>query len=736
MVKTVWTGWRIGVAAWIAVAAAALPVRAESGDSGVGARDGDGGEGSAAGGAAPTQLLTNLLTDEMSAALTQREMRLGWAVGGDGMQRAYRILVSGDVESAAAGTGDIWDSGRVESEQSQGVVYGGPALADDTGYAWTVRTWNEAGEASAYAEPAAFRTGVLTDEYATDAPRLERTPVAPVEVVRKGDGHFFVDFGRAAFGTLTLRIPEPEAGQTIEVHLGEDRNDDATVNRAPGGTVRYRQFALRLREGRSEHTIEIPPFEPLYDGHIPMPEYVGEVMPFRYAELIGAPESLEAGDIRQWVVHVPFDDDAAHFESSDAVLNDVWELCKYSIKATTFTGVYVDGDRERIPYEGDAYINQLCQYGVDLNYVTARLSHEHLLDHPTWPTEWKLHSVFMAWADYLYTGDSRSLEAKYDVLRGKTLLDRARPDGLLRGSRDDLIDWPAGERDGYDMRPVKTVVSAVHYQALAWMAEIARVLGHDTDAAEYGRRAELVKTSLNEKLWDEENGRYIDGMSEDGERSSHASLHANLFPLAFGMVPPERRAGVVEFIKSRGMACSVYPAQYLLEGLFEAGEAEYALSLMTSTGERSWAHMMYTIGSTITLEAWSARFKPNLDWNHAWGAAPANIIPRYLLGVRPLEPGFRRILIQPRPGGLEHVKGKVPTVRGPVHVAISVNRPSRFALEVEVPPNSTAKIGVPALGSENTGVRVNGDLTQGVLEGDTVWLDPVAPGRYVIDRTP
>lgn len=35
-------------------------------------------------------------------------------------------------------------------------------------------------------------------------------------------------------------------------------------------------------------------------------------------------------------------------------------------------------------------------------------------------------------------------------------------------------------------------------------------------------------------------------------------------------------------------------------------------------------------GSTITMEAWSLKAKPNQDWNHAWGAAPANLLPRYL----------------------------------------------------------------------------------------------------------
>ena len=116
----------------------------------------------------------------------------------------------------------------------------------------------------------------------------------------------------------------------------------------------------------------------------------------RYAEIEDG-EGIEPTAIRQIRVHYPFDDDASSFRSTDSVLNAIWDLCKYSIKATSFCGIYVDGDRERIPYEGDAYLNQLGHYCVDSEYALARYTHEYLIQNPTWPTEWHLHSVMMAW---------------------------------------------------------------------------------------------------------------------------------------------------------------------------------------------------------------------------------------------------------------------------------------------------------------------------------------------------
>ena len=115
------------------------------------------------------------------------------------------------------------------------------------------------------------------------------------------------------------------------------------------------------------------------------------------------------------------------------------------------------------------------------------------------------------------------------------------------------------------------------------------------------------------------------------------------------------------------MACSVYGAQFLLEALYKAGEADYALDLMRATeGDRNWWNMIRS-GSTITLEAWDKKYKPNLDWNHAWGTAPANIITRYLWGITPGSPGFGSVKIMPQLSQLTYSRIKVPTLKGPIY---------------------------------------------------------------------
>lgn len=522
---------------------------------------------------------------------------------------------------------------------------------------------------------------------------IELTPVPPVTVENRG-AEYFVDFGRARYGTLEL-TGSVDRERNVTVRIGEKLVGSGHIDRKPPGSVAYQEITLRVVPGKKVHRLEIPEQEVhRLTGGVRPPEGIGRIAPFRYAEIEGWTNSLDAGAIRQLAAAAAFDVRAAAFSSSDATLNAIWDLCKHTVHATTPFGLYIDGDRERLPYEADAYINQLSHYACDLDPRVARATIDFLVKRPTWPTEWGFHLIMMVAADYEATGNLEQAGRYYDVLRQKLRLDRAREDGLLVAPA--IVDWPPSERDGFDGAPspenrsmvgpaVNAPVNAFHFHALQCMAQLAKALGRTADAEEFAARAHRVHVAFNTKLFDAGQGAYV-----DGEGTTHASIHANLFPLAFGLVPPQRVAGVAAHLRARGMACSVYAAQYLLEGLYRAGLADHALALMTDHGPRSWWAMM-AAGSTMTTEAWNETVKPNLTWNHAWGAAPANIITRFLLGVRPLAPGYREILIAPQPAGLAWANGKVPTPLGPVIVDFARNA-SLVTLHVTIPAGARARL--------------------------------------------
>lgn len=550
----------------------------------------------------------------------------------------------------------------------------------------------------------------FTQSSLTDAPVFQSSYNEPKTIVKKAEGRYFIDFGKDAFGTLWLNLKTSQTDSLV-VHVGEKLTGPKTIDRNPGGTIRYQRLVLSnlpvnalyplifARDKRNDR----PPA-------ISLPDSFGRVLPFRYVEIENLHVPISNLVIKQKVFNYRFNDNAGSFTSSDTILNQIWNMCKHTIKATSFAGIYIDGDRERIPYEADAYINQLSHYAVDNEYTLARRSNEYFLTHPTWPTEWILHTVLLFYNDYLYTGNPTAIAKYYEALKHKTLTALEREDGLInsdsslvsdelmknigfkntRRKIEAIVDWPIGERDGYEMAQVNTVVNAFHYINLKLMADMAGVLGKKGDSVFFYQKSVLVKNVINQKLLDKARGIYV-----DGEGSSHSSLHANMFPLAFGIVPKENVSNVVSVIKSRGMACSVYGAQYLLEALYQHGEADYALHLMNTTeGDRNWWNMIQQ-GSTMAWEAWDMKYKPNQDWNHAWGTAPLNIITRYMWGILPSKPGFAKVTIQPQLSSLTWSKIKVPTIKGIINAEYKqVNKNNKLFI-IELPKGMEGEFVLP-----------------------------------------
>ena len=79
-------------------------------------------------------------------------------------QTACQILVASDEDKLREEQADIWDSGRVASDQSTQVAYGGPALVSRRRYFWKVRAWDKDGAASPYSETAWWEMALLTPQ--------------------------------------------------------------------------------------------------------------------------------------------------------------------------------------------------------------------------------------------------------------------------------------------------------------------------------------------------------------------------------------------------------------------------------------------------------------------------------------------------------------------------------------------------------------------------------------------
>jgi alpha-L-rhamnosidase len=93
-----------------------------------------------------------------------RQPRLNWILNSSERgqrQTAYQILVASSEENLRADRGDLWDSGKVSSDDSVQVVYAGKPLASRADAFWKVRVWDRDGKVSAWSAPAHWTMGLL-----------------------------------------------------------------------------------------------------------------------------------------------------------------------------------------------------------------------------------------------------------------------------------------------------------------------------------------------------------------------------------------------------------------------------------------------------------------------------------------------------------------------------------------------------------------------------------------------
>jgi len=347
-------------------------------------------------------------------------------------------------------------------------------------------------------------------------------------------------------------------------------------------------------------------------------------------------------------------------------------------------------------------VTMLTHFCTEGSSQTARRTLAYLVRHPTWPCEWRQCFIPLFYEYLLHTGDLEFVRTHYAYLRDHTSFHSLLKDGLIREfPRETNIDWPPSCRDGYEFGPANAVPNAYAYWDLQLLGKLAHWLGRENEVRRFDALAAELHAGFNRNLFNPATGLYVDSLG-----SKHSSFHANLYALRFGLAPPGRIENCMQFILSKGMAGSVFTAQYLLETLFLHGQDKAAVELMTRDDGRSWLNMIQQ-GATVTTESWLADDKPNMSWAHPWGASPANLIARYLFGLRPTAPGWSQYTFDPRPGGLEQGKLSLLTPRGWMHAQFQ-RRGGQYEFDLRQdadPADAPAPVGRPARTVHAVGIR-------------------------------
>lgn len=290
------------------------------------------------------------------------------------------------------------------------------------------------------------------------------------------------------------------------------------------------------------------------------------------------------------------DEYAGWFNSSDAVLNDIWYAGAYTVDTnmvragdqnnSTF-GVLIDGaKRDRRIWIGDLYPQALTLFntfgyggeGSDFQRNSIRVFGQTPGpggringDSGNWTsatpasgfysTAYSIYYVVNLGEYYRYTGDIEFVKSQYAAMKNQLNWNATLENG------DGLIETTAGN-DGRDWnyydggKPgAVTSTNVLYYRALseaAWMAaQLGEALPGDpgaaawsADAAAWEAKAGQTRQAINDKLFDVDRGVYVMSSQDNGTHSGAAvPQDANALAILFGVAEPEATDGILAFLK-------------------------------------------------------------------------------------------------------------------------------------------------------------------------------------------
>jgi len=528
---------------------------------------------------------------------------------------------------------------------------------------------------------------------------LERQRIAPIRVIRmlppvnvveRPDG-VVVDFGEVIAGRVRVRLTQPGLHELTLAH-GEKLTEAGLPNVADGETYFSDGF-------QTDHCVLDGPGE-----WAPSFTYHG----FRYVHIAGWPagEVVDAASVIAEVLHTDLER-IGEFRASEPLLTALHEAVVATVRINLH-GIPTDTPTyEKNGWTGDGMLAaELMLANLDTEVFLEKWI-DDLIDScdsagrpqiiapsPGWgdrykpsPT-WHSDLVLTPWWLYLHRGNRRVLERAYSAMRRYVMTEYSdSDDGLVWSVLNDWCSPETGPWGGDAPDDHRVSGTAYLFHMLDVMSRIARVLDRPHDVIRFTAAAGHVRASFTREFFDGR-GAYR-GEGDEGYRQTH-----NILALAFDLVPEDAVDAVVDGlvadIRDRGdhLNTGVLGTKYLLPTLTRHGNADLALRVAMQTTFPSWG-MWVAQGSTTLWEHWKEESRSRA---HFMFGTYDDWFFQHVLGVTPVEPGYRRLRIEPAPlAGLEHAEGTVPTPFGPVEVAWRTEGGGR-RMRVRVPTGCAAEL--------------------------------------------
>lgn len=443
---------------------------------------------------------------------------------------------------------------------------------------------------------------------------------------------------------------------------------------------------------------------------------------FRYVKVTGWPGSLRKEDFCGKVLYSDIQR-TGYIKTNNPKINRLYENTVWGLKSN-FLDMPTDCPQrsERLGWTGDAQVFvPTASYHMDtrafFHKFIADLKKEQELLNGGMPnflpnighTEkagsvWGDIATFLPYTVYTYYGNAGEMEFAYPMMKEWvewiTRQCEARDENnYLFTTVDTFGDWLA--LDGATPTSFKGstedayISSVYYYRSVQIVREMAECLQKDEDAKRYKMLEEAIREAILHEYF------------TPGGKLAADTQAAYVIALKFGVYVDKER--LVKEFKTRlkkdlhQIKCGFVGAPLLCTVLAEVGEYELAYDFLLKEDFPSWLYSV-NLGATTIWERWNSVGPDGVisntgmnSLNHYAYGSVMEFVYAYVAGIRPLEPGFRRAIIEPHPDvRLSDINCTYESVNGRYVCNWKIQSDGRIKAYIEIPFGCEAEVVLPS----------------------------------------
>lgn len=546
--------------------------------------------------------------------------------------------------------------------------------------------------------------------------------LAPVEVIQTPKGETVLDFGQNITGWVAFSSDE-NVGNEIVLSYGEILQDGCFYQE----NLRTAKASYTYISNGSQQNIR-PKFT-----------FYG----FRYVKVEGISE-VKAEDFTACVVASDLEQ-TGWIETSNQEVNQLFSNAYWGQK-DNFLDIPTDCPQrdERMGWTGDAAIfsSTACQNMYTPAFYRHYMKNVELeqkynengavplfvpLPKPNGATHpylnmkgegisvWGDVATILPWNVYEMYGDKQQLAKDYTVMKGWTDYiineDQNNGDqGLWLTGEKHLGDWLALDQKSEDISnpfgatDLYYTASAFYYQSADLTAKAADVLGYQEDADYYKKRAEKVKTSIQQKYFKEDGTLNI----EETQTAYIISLYMKLFLPEWEEIQVNRLKTLLDR-EDVHLTTGFVGTPLICRVLSDYGLNEYAYTLLLNEDYPSWLYEV-KMGATTIWERWNSVLEDGSisetgmnSLNHYSYGSIVDWMYRNMCGLSPSEeePGYKKAIIAPQPDErIEWVKMKRETASGTYEIEWKYQEDGNVHYKITIPFDCEAEVTIPGMKTE------------------------------------